>query len=291
MVGFVGVTAIAHLGQGDDRHGFLMLALIYAVLTAAAFLFTGLVTRETAGEDRVLDVSHPGRIASLLWRNDQFRIIVFSTLTCQTAYAMVMSGAMPFITQAFGDRELTRWPLTAVTASALLASVVWPPFARRFGKGRTWLAGVVLAVAALALLYLLRPDTITGYVAAFLLLGIGAQAMLIMQFSAAADTLDYGHWKLGERTEAVGFAVMTMASKASMAIGNGALGWSYHLVGYSPTSVANPALVEGMRAIYLLLPAGFYLLSVPLLCRYTLTAERHGQIIRELDERQSVGNS
>lgn len=282
VVGLAGLSAINWLGAGDDRQGFLNLAIIFAVLTAASFLFTGIVTREIAHHG-VEDVSHPVRLARLLWRNDQFRIVVVSTLTCQTAYAMVMSGAMPFVAQAFGDRELTRWPLTALTASALVASFAWPIFSSRHGKRAAWIAGVIIASVSLTALYLLHPDSIAGYVIAFLFVGIGAQAVLIMQFATAADTLDYGHWKSGERTEAVGFAVMTMSSKASMAIGNGALGWGYHLVGYSQEAANDPALVEGMRAIYLLVPAAFYLISLAFLRRYTITAERHRRIIEELD--------
>jgi GPH family glycoside/pentoside/hexuronide:cation symporter len=286
-VSFLGLSAIDWLGKGDDRQGFAALALIYSVLAAASFLLSGMITREAARDERMQDVSHPWRIAKLLWRNDQYRIVVIATLFCQTGYAIVMSGALPLITQAFGDRELTRWPLTAVTASALIASFVWPVFARRRGKAAAWMFGASLAAGALIVVYLANPGSVWGYAAAFLVLGVGAQATLIMQFASAADALDYGHWKLGERTEAVGFAVMTMSSKASMAIGNGLLGWGFHLVGYAPNSASDPAVTDGMRLVYLLLPVAFYLASLSFLRRYTITADSHAEIIRELDDGHS----
>lgn len=285
IVSFGGLSAIDWLGAGDDRHGFLTLALIFAVITASAFLFTGAVTRELAVPGQAEDVQNPLRIVSLLWQNDQFRIVAVASLACQIGYAMLLSGALPMIEQYFGSRELSRWPLSALTASALVASFFWPVFSRRHGKRATWMAGAALAALALVVVYLVEPRSIWTFAIGFLVIGVGAQSILIMQFAAAADALDYGHWKTGERTEAVGFAIMTLCSKVAMGIGNGTVGWAYHFAGYSPTISDNPAVGEAMRAIYLIGPAVFYLLSLLFLRNYSLTAHRHREIIADLDAR------
>lgn len=282
IVSFGGLSAIGWLGQGDDRHGFFLVAAIFGFITACSFLFTGLVTRELS-DARHVDVGDPLKIAALLWRNDQFRIVVMATLSCQIGYAMLLSGALPFIEQYFGHRELTRWPLTAITASALLASFMWPVFSRRYGKRATWMSGASLATVTLIAIYAIAPSTIGTFTIGYLLLGVAAQAVLIMQFAAAADALDYGHWKDGERTEAVGFAVMTLSSKLSIAIGNGVLGWGYHLLGYPAKTAIDPVLGEAMRPLYLLGPAACYMVSLFFLRGYTLTAEQHRKIINELD--------
>lgn len=224
LVSFGGLSAIDWLGAGSDRQGFLALACIFAVITACSFMFTGVVTREISHPGQAEDVSNPFNIIALLWRNDQFRIVFMATLTCQISYAMLLSGAMPFIELYFGHRELTRWPLSALTASALFASFFWPAFSRRYGKRMTWMAASILASSTLGLIYLAEPKSIWTFTVGFLIVGAAAQAVIILQFAAAADSLDYGHWKDGERTEAVGFAVMTLSAKVSMAIGNGILG-------------------------------------------------------------------
>ncbi|MGH6696180.1 MFS transporter [Sphingopyxis sp.] len=284
VVSFGALSAIDWLGQGDDRQGFLLLSIIFATVTAASFLFTGIVTREIR-VGHVADVSHPVKIASLLWRNDQFRIVVLASLACQTGYAILMSGALPFVEQAYGHRELSRWPLTAMTASALLASFLWPAVSRRYGKRATWITGASLAVVTLLVIHFFVLGSIWLLVGGFFVIGIAAQSVLIMQFAAAADSLDYGHWKFGERTEAVGFAVMTLASKVSMAIGNGLLGWCYHMVGYPDAPAGKEAMVDGMLLVYLGLPVLAYGISIFFLRGYIITAALHRQVVADLDER------
>jgi len=288
IVSFGALSAIDWLGAGDDRRGFLLLAVVFATMTAASFMFTGIVTREIRSGGHARDVSDPRRIAQLLWKNDQFRIVVVATLACQTGYAVLLSGALPFVEQAFGHRELSRWPLTALTASALLASFLWPAVSRRYGKRATWISGASLAVVALCATYFFALSSIWLLVAGFFVIGIAAQAVLIMQFAAAADSLDYGHWKLGERTEAVGFAMMTLASKVSMAIGNGLLGWCYHYVGYPDAPDGKASMLDGMLLVYLGLPIAAYLIAIYFLRGYMLTADMHRQLIVELDARHAA---
>ena len=69
-------------------------------------------------------------------------------------------------------------------------------------------------------------------------------------------------------------------------LGFGICGFGVSLV-YSHASTSGPAVVEGMRAVYLLLPVGFYLAALPFLRGYAISGERHAAIIRELDDRHA----
>jgi glycoside/pentoside/hexuronide:cation symporter, GPH family len=286
-VSFYGIALVKDLGDGDDARGFLEVAILIAALCCASFLFTAAVSRELPDSRQTADVSNLLSVARLLVRNHPFCIVVLGTFLAQAAYAIVLSASVTFFEQHFGNRELARWPLTAATAAGLVVAPLWPGLSRRHGKRITWMCGVVLAAAALLLLYLLNPETVTTYALMFFFLGCGLQAGLVIQFAAAADSLDYGEWKTGQRTEAVGFAMMTFTMKGSLAVGNGLAGWLYGVSGFVPGVVADAQTLEGMRATLLLVPALGFATAAVAIHFYSLSTAQHREIVSALRKAQA----
>jgi GPH family glycoside/pentoside/hexuronide:cation symporter len=285
-ISFGAISSIGWLGMGSDRLGFIRLACIVGVAAAAAFLFTGTVTREVKAAHEQPDESNMLTVARLLVRNDQFWVVAGAMIVSQSAYAVILSGAVPYFEAALGERSLARWPLSALTAAGLVASFFWPAVCRRLGKRVTWAAGLMLCSLSLILTYFFVPDTIIGLSVGFFLLGCGVQSGLIIQFAAAADALDYGQWKTGQRTEAIGFAVITFVMKISLAVGNGLTGWCYDLAGFRPDVAADAQVQADMRAVFLCLPAGMYLVSAAIVHFYQISASRHRDMIAQIDKRQ-----
>jgi Na+/melibiose symporter-like transporter len=138
-------------------------------------------------------------------------------------------------------------------------------------------------------LFALQPRTIGPYILGFFLVGCGIQAGLVIQFAAAADSLDYGEWKTGLRTEAVGFALMTSAMKVSLAIGNGLVGWLFAASGFVAARPSSAQTLEGMRLTFLAVPAAGFLLAMTVLWFYRITAADHRRYIRQIAQRRNSG--
>jgi Na+/melibiose symporter-like transporter len=201
---------------------------------------------------------------------------------------MLLSACVNFFAAYFGHRELARWPPVAATAAGLVASFVWPAVSRARGKRFAWMTGMAIAALVLVAIYALEPKSVAAYVVGFFLVGCGVQAGLIIQFAAVADSLDYGEWKTGLRTEAVGFALMTCATKVSLAIGSGLVGWLFAASGFAPNQVPTGSTLEGMRMTFLAAPAAGFLLAAFVLRFYPITAADQRRYVQQIAHRRRL---
>ena len=135
-----------------------------------------------------------------------------------------VGGASAFYAQyVMGD---IKWlgPITLVNSGiSIIAAPFIPKLVDRFGKKSLfqW-CGVFTVVGGIALFF-----TPTGAVAPALIFlgikGIGAALINTIMFGLEADTVEYGEWKSGKRSEGATYAVFSFTRKITQSIG-GALG-------------------------------------------------------------------
>jgi glucuronide carrier protein len=87
------------------------------------------------------------------------------------------------------------------------------------------IAGVILAFAP--------PSVPLIAVAGFFLLGIGLGGVNTLMWALEADTVEYGEWKTGIRTEGTTYALFSFTRKMGQAIGGAAGAYALGLVAFS----------------------------------------------------------
>lgn len=102
-----------------------------------------------------------------------------------------------------------------------------------------------------------------------------------------ADTVDYGEYKSGIRSEAVVFSVQTFTVKFGSAIAGFIGAMVLSLVGYVPNAVQTPETVLGLRVMMFIMSA---LLIMVILCLYLKFYKLNGSfyfnILKELSKRR-----
>jgi GPH family glycoside/pentoside/hexuronide:cation symporter len=275
LISFGGLSLALYFGDGDPHRGFVALAILIGVLSAISFMTCGCLSREIDQGHAQPDVSSPREVIRLLRHNRPFWVVVGASFATQVAYAMLLHASVLYFGKSEGHPEYARWTLAAMTSAGLVASFAWPRVSARHGKRFAWMAGSILAAAALGAMYLLQPHSLLVYAAFFFLVGCGFQAGFIMMFAATADAIDYGEWKTGRRAEAVSFALLTFVIKASLAIGGGAVGWLFSAAGLGKSEADDAEVVQGMRAVFFIVPAVLFLVSAAIAQRLQIIeAER-----------------
>jgi glucuronide carrier protein len=124
--------------------------------------------------------------------------------------------------------------------------------------------------------------------------GVGASLINTLMFGLEADTVEYGEWKTGKRTEGSTYAIFAFTRKLCQSIG-GALGaWALAIGGYIAVSQANLAPVQPESAIFAikavmgLLPAAAALIAMIIFIRYPLTDDKFRQIRDETEARKAT---
>ena len=205
-----------------------------------------------------------------------------------------VGGASAFYAQyVMGD---IKWlgPITLVNSGiSIVAAPFIPKAVDAFGKKALfqW-CGLFTVVGGLALFF-----TPTGAIAPALIFlgikGIGAALINTLMFGLEADTVEYGEWKSGARSEGATYAVFSFTRKITQSIGGAlgaaALAWG----GYISASAATPnpvqpaSAVDAIRFTIGLLPAIAAAIAMVIFWKYPLTDQRFREIRNETELRKA----
>ena len=101
------------------------------------------------------------------------------------------------------------------------------------------------------------------------------------------DTVEYGHWKTGIRSEGIPIAFFSFSQKMGMALAGSFAALIMWLTGYEANTELTELSEQGIRWLFNIAPGVCSILCLLVLLMYRLTSERYEQILKELNERQS----
>jgi glucuronide carrier protein len=129
-------------------------------------------------------------------------------------------------------------------------------------------------------------------VAAFVLLGIGMGGVNTLMWALEGDTVEYGEWKTGIRTEGTTYALFSFTRKMGQALGGAfgayALGWVAFNSQAAKVNTAQPTTtIEGIQLWTGGIVAGFILISLLIMAFYPLTEKVFKDIVGEISARRA----
>jgi GPH family glycoside/pentoside/hexuronide:cation symporter len=276
LVGFFGVTAAA----------WQKTALLYACLAVFFFLATFFFTKE-----RVVSVSRPNvPIPSGirgLFRNRYWKLLMLFAVV-QYVYVSVNSGVTVYYAQhILGHSEYVGVINLAFYIPIAAGMFLLAPMIRRFGKRNLSVAGILIACAGTLLMSAL-PATLPNVLLCSVIKGIGIMPAFGTFYSMVADTIEYGEWATGIRSEGLIYSASSFGVKMGMGLGSGLIGWILAAGRYANGAAAQPAsAVSAIRFLYLLLPVLLFALMLVILALYRLDRE-YPDIIVKLDARRAA---
>ncbi|HET7476315.1 MAG TPA: glycoside-pentoside-hexuronide (GPH):cation symporter [Dermatophilaceae bacterium] len=269
---------------------FTQTTLLFIVVGSAAYLVTFFLCREQVvrTQPRVSvketweTLRHNRPLGYLCVASFFYLIGLFAVGGASAYYAQYVMGDIKWL-----------GPITLVNSGiAIVAAPFIPKLVDIFGKKSLfqW-CGVFTIVGGLALFF-----TPTGAVAPALILlgvkGIGAALINTVMFGLEADTVEYGEWKSGKRSEGATYAVFSFTRKITQSIG-GALGAAALGVGgylSATAAVPNPvqpdSAITAIRVTMGLLPALAALLAMLVFWKYPLTDQQFREIRNETELRK-----
>lgn len=212
-------------------------------------------------------------------------------LTGMTALSTLGSYVAIYVQQ---DAQFIAWNILAQTAALFVVGPIIPLIVRTIGKrtGYVMLGGVTLVGAAILAFGPLSTTPMFGPVA-FFFIGIGIQGVNTLMWALEADTVEYGEWKTGLRTEGTTYAVFSFTRKMGQALGGFVGGFALTWAGFSAaTAAAGEAQAEGVADSIQMwsggLIGGFALLSIAVMAFYPLTEAKFREIAAEIAARRAA---
>ncbi len=206
-----------------------------------------------------------------------------------------VGGASAFYAQyVLGD---IKWlgPITLVnTGISIVCAPFIPKLVDRLGKKTIFqYCGLFTVVGGLALFFL--PTGVIAPALIFLgIKGIGSALINTVMFGLEADTVEYGEWKSGQRSEGATYAVFSFTRKITQSIG-GSLGAAALAVGgylSATQAVPNPVQPESailaIKATMGLIPAIAAAIAMLIFWKYPLSDQRFREIRDETEARKAA---
>jgi GPH family glycoside/pentoside/hexuronide:cation symporter len=283
-----GTLPLTHiLGGGDPRAGWIGLGAIFGV---AGTLIIWTVAWSARGLDAFEGVAAErqplGAAARSILSNTPLHIVLGVILVTSFSSVFFQKNVIYYFKYVVGDVATASTALALMAGVTALAVPVWAWLARGRGKRTAWIAGSGFSIAGLLLWRLADGHGLASLLCALAVLSIGTAASYVCFWASVPDTVEYGEWRTGARTESLVFGFVTLAQKAALGFGAGGLGFALKGVGYIANQPQSSATLVGLKTLMLVVPLAGVLIAVALLLFYRLDPKTHRRLVEEIAARK-----
>lgn len=301
--------------QKAMQYGFIIVATILTFVGSALFQLAGIFTKERVAQSEERYTMKEN--FKLMWSNEPFRRIILSCVI-RSPIMLLMSVAFTLLNYYFGNfgmKDYTIYMIIlggAIFIAQFTMSAITPKLCEKHEKRAVYNISTVVSAICFALIfvvYLLAPTKLDQpfWVAVNFVLFAGAGAGMgilnVMQSILIADAVDYEEYTNGIRPDGVFFSGQSFATKLSSGIAAIIQGIAYAIIGFSDSNIekCNAALKAGgsfkddfpeyAAAMFFLCsipPAVGLILSIIPMRKYSLTNERHKEILATLVEKRHI---
>jgi glucuronide carrier protein len=272
----------------DDLQGSLTLTTLALVMVGMAlYLFTFSTTREQVQRDEAR--VNLRQTADTLKQNKALLILCLSGLLFLTGWFSLQTVAIYYARDVLGNANLYIVLTVVQTAGVFIAAALVPRLVGTIGKRRAYqVFGAVAIVGGIGVAF--APASTPAIAIAFFgVLGIGLGGVNTLMFALAADTVEYGEWKTGHRTEGASYSVFSFTRKVGQGIGAALAAFTIGLGGYVEAAATQPgSAVDAIKAAAGLVPGGFILIAIIIMAAYPLSEDLFRRIVREVADRRAA---
>ncbi len=289
VMAIVGVLLVSNLTMplvnlfGGQKMGWTLAFAVFGIVGAVLFFVTSLTTRERVTPS-VVDKPIPlKRGMPALFRNKYWVMVLLLNTFFYGSQAATQGINIYYTQYILGDASLVGLLTTVQMVPMLLILLMMAPLVKRFGKRNIALVGVVITAFG-ALIPAVDPTSLTLVIAATIVKAIGMAPVMGTIFAFMADTVDYGEWKTGMRTEGLIFSASSFGGKAGSGLGAAMVGWLLALGGYVGGQASISASASSsIEFVFIYVPFILCILQFVVLWFYKLDRE-YPKILQELQE-------
>ena len=264
-------------------------------ITTSVFVVVGyalyLVVFATARENVVRDVAHVSLKQSLatLRHNRPLAMLCLSALAFLTAMFTLQTVQAYYARDVLGNANYFILLTLVSTGAMFVVAPFMPKIVRTMGKRKGYIAAGALAIVAGIGISWSPPSVPAIPVVFFALMGVALAAVNILMFALEADTVEYGEWKTGVRTEGITYALFSFTRKLGQAVGGAAAAYAIGLGGYvAHARTQTEGALHTIRYTAGFVPAAFILIAIVIMYFYPLTEARFTQMVAETAERRAA---
>lgn len=281
---------IKDLPMEEVRFKFTITCIVLGALAVALYLVCFLNTREVV--PRSPGKSKLSTTLKMVGKNRPLLTLCIGAFFLLGAMFTMNAVAMYYVRSVLGNAGFFTFLMLAQTVGTILAASFVPTITVRLGKRLGYVLFAGIAVLGYVIVALVPAGGLVTAIVAWFIFGIGSGGTNALMFSMQADTVDYGEWKTGTRSEGGAYSILSFVRKCGQGLGGALGGPIIAAFGYSAAVQAGDAgfehMVTGLRIATGWVPAGLGVIAGLIIFFYPLTEKAHAALVGELNERRAA---
>jgi len=282
----LGFPIVLYFGGGEEKLGFIYLGIISGLIAILILQITVSFVKERSFKSSVDDLPNFAEVAHSVSRNYPFWIIFLAIIILISTYLMFNNNLIYFSKYALGLHDYQGVILGFLNGAALLAVPIWAYAALKLGKKNTWLISMAVLFLGFTTFNYYPIDDLDTLIYILIFIGFGNGATGVLFWSMLPDTIEYGEWKSGIRTESSLYGFMTFAQKGAIAIAVFILGIALTNIGFEPNQEQSIETIEALKNLMSIIPLIGVFISFVLLYFYPIDKAFHRKLIQDIENRR-----
>jgi GPH family glycoside/pentoside/hexuronide:cation symporter len=292
-VGAFATPLVEVLGAGDQLQGFRLTIMLFAVLSVLLFWLTFVSTRE-----RIQTVRYTSSVRedfAVLLSNPSWLILVFTSILVVIGLNIRFASTVFYLKYYLPTKsgpvflffDQTALLISCALVGQMIGALMTPKLSSYFEKNHLITGVSLLHILLLIVCYMIPPEQY-GFLVLVHSLGILTFGITItLLFSMYTDCSEYGEWRSHKSIAGLTVSSSLFSLKFGYAIGAALPGFMLAWIGFVANEVQTASALSGIRLMFNILPAVFFLAGGLLMLFYRINKKTLRQLEQELQQRRA----
>ena len=274
---------------GDTPRVWFWCAVVISVVYLGFLLFPLLGVKEKRIAMDKQESTTIRQMWDALVKNDQLMWTTLAMGLFMVGYCTTVNFAVYYMKYIFGNEGLYVVLVAVVGVAQLGTLSVYNVVAKRMNRRQLYTLATVLVLAGYAVFFFAEVSLLLIAFGAVLVF-VGQAFIQTLMLMFLADTVEYGHWKLGKRNESITFSIQPLVNKIGGAIATGIVSMTLIFSGIKIDGATADAIgASGQMMVKFAMfavPLVFIVLGyVIYLKKYKISEEYYYEILKDLEQR------
>lgn len=287
VINIITIPLMRQLGRGNEKRGYLLIAIIYGGIFALCHIFCFAKTKEVVIIPKKEKIAIKLQVKTITQNKPYLLAIIGQFLFGFTLYGR-NAGTLYYFKYVEGnERFFSTYSMAIIIPAIIGAAAFQILFKWTHNKGRS--ASILAFGTGVSMLSLYLFSPVTSPTAFYIVSGI--TQFLFAGFNTAIyaiipDCVEYGEWKTGIRNDGFQYAMISLANKVGMAIGTALLAAALSVNGYVANIEQNSKVLGVMKHSFTTIPGVVWIITGVVLLFYNLNKKSYNKIVDEIKQRK-----
>ncbi len=287
MVGWQPITS----AMGNTPKAWFTVAVVIAALYILFLLFPILGVKEHKNFVEKDESTSLKDMWKALTGNDQLMWTTLSMALFMVGYCTTTGFATYYMQYLYGDINMYAVLAGVCGVAQLAALMIFPAVSKNRSRRQLYSFATILVIAGYAVFFFAEHSIIL-IAAAAVIIFVGQAFIQLLMLMFLADTIEYGQWKMGKRTESITFSIQPLINKIGGALSTALISGSIIIAGIKTANSDVAAESIGasgqliikiaMFAVPLIFIVAGYLIYLK---KFKISEEFYAQILQDLKDR------